>query len=60
MSEIKGQLLGILLVISIFSVVVLAATGIFQTMTEGVDRKVSEVVDTNVALPTGLTNIAHY
>ena len=60
MSEIKGQLLGILLVISIFSAVTLAAAGIFQTMTEGVEQKVSEVVDTNVALPTGLTNIAHY
>ena len=45
MSEIKGQLLGIILVLSIFLTVSVAVTTIFATMTDSVESKVSEVVE---------------
>ena len=45
MSEIKGQLLGIILVLSIFLTVSVALTAIFTNMTKSVEEKVSEVVD---------------
>ena len=45
MSEIKGQLLGIILVLSIFLTVSVALTAIFTNMTKSVENKVSEVVD---------------
>ncbi len=45
MSEIKGQLLGIILVLSIFLTVSVALTGIFTNMTNSVESKVSEVVE---------------
>ena len=45
MSEIKGQLLGIILVLSIFLTVSVALTAIFTNMTESVESKVSEVVE---------------
>ena len=43
MSEIKGQLLGIILVLSIFLTVSVAAAGVFTTMTDSIEAKVSEV-----------------
>ena len=43
MSEIKGQVLGILLVLMIFASVSVAATTIFSTLTNSVEAKVSEV-----------------
>lgn len=45
MSEIKGQLLGIILVLSIFLTVSVALTAVFSNMTNSVENKVSEVVD---------------
>ena len=45
MSEIKGQLLGIILVLSIFLTVSVALTAIFTNMTDSVENKVSEVVE---------------
>lgn len=60
MSEIKGQLLGIILVLSIFTTVSVAAVTIFTNMTDKVEEKVSSVTATNVALPSGITNIASY
>lgn len=45
MSEIKGQLLGIILVLSIFLTVSVAVGTIFSTMTDSVESKVSEVVE---------------
>lgn len=45
MSEIKGQLLGIILVLSIFLTVSVALTAVFSNMTNSVESKVSEVVD---------------
>ena len=47
MSEIKGQLLGIILTLSIFLTVGATLTGIFSTMTKSVEDKVSEVVSTS-------------
>lgn len=45
MSEIKGQLLGIILVLSIFLTVSVALTAIFTNMTNSIESKVSEVVE---------------
>ncbi len=45
MSEIKGQLLGIILVLSIFLTVSVALTAIFTNMTNSVESKVSEIVE---------------
>ena len=42
MSEIKGQLLGIVIVLSIFAAVSTAAAAIFKTTTDTVSSKVSE------------------
>ena len=47
MSEIKGQLLGIILVLSIFLTVSVALTAIFTNMTNSVESKVSEVVESD-------------
>ena len=45
MSEIKGQLLGIILTLSIFLTVGATLAGIFVTMSNSVESKVSEVVE---------------
>ena len=50
MSEIKGQLLGIILTLSIFLGVGAALTGVFSTMTHSVESKVSEVASTSFEL----------
>ena len=44
MSEIKGQLLGIILILSIFLTVGATLAGVFATMSNSVESKVSEVV----------------
>lgn len=43
MSEIKGQLLGIILVLTIFATVSVALTGVFSTMTNKVETEVAEI-----------------
>ena len=45
MSEIKGQLLGIILTLSIFLAVGGVLAGVFSTMSESMQNKVSEVVE---------------
>lgn len=45
MSEIKGQLLGIILTLSIFLTVGATLAGVFATMSNSVESKVSEVVE---------------
>ena len=57
MSEIKGQLLGIILVLSIFGVVSVAATAIFAKMTDAVEDKVDQVASTTTGL--GLTPLSY-
>lgn len=42
MSEIKGQLLGMLLVLILFSAVAAAMYGIFNSSTEKIGKKVDE------------------
>ena len=44
MSEIKGQLLGIILTLSIFLAVGATLAGVFSTMSSSDESKVSEVV----------------
>lgn len=56
MSEIKGQLLGIILVLSIFLTVSVALTAIFTNMTDSVESKVSEVVEFDNGSQTTETN----
>lgn len=47
MSEIKGQLLGILLVLMVFTAVGAGVTTIVETMTNGINTEVSEIIDAN-------------
>lgn len=60
MSEIKGQLLGIILVLSIFLTVSVALTAIFTNMTKSVENKVSEVVDFDSTSQTSNQALLHY
>ena len=53
MSEIKGQLLGIILTLSIFLTVGATLAGVFNTMSRSVENKVSEVVEFN---PTNVSS----
>lgn len=48
MSEIKGQLLGIILVIAVFGVVATALTAAFKTTTENVGKKMEESPSTSI------------
>ena len=45
MSEIKGQILGILLVLAVFATVSATLVGVFTTMTNAVEEKVAEVIE---------------
>ena len=45
MSEIKGQLLGIILVITVFGIVGGALAGIFASLTKTVEDKVSKEIE---------------
>lgn len=47
MSEIKGQLLGIILVILVFGVVATGITAVFQNLTSSVSSEVAKAVTTN-------------
>ncbi len=60
MSEIKGQLLGIILVLSIFLTVSVALTAIFTNMTKSVENKVSEVVDFDNSSQPSSQGLLHY
>lgn len=60
MSEIKGQLLGIILVLSIFLTVCVALTAIFTNMTKSVEEKVSEVVDFDSDPTSTSKGLFHY
>ncbi len=60
MSEIKGQLLGIILVLSIFLTVSVALTAIFTNMTKSVEEKVSEVVDFDSDPTSTSKGLFHY
>lgn len=52
MSEIKGQLLGIILTLSIFLAVGGVLAGVFTTLANNVESKVSEVVSYEPELET--------
>ena len=60
MSEIKGQLLGIILVLSIFLTVSVALTAIFTNMTHSVENKISEVVEFDSASSAQSQGLYHY
>lgn len=47
MSEIKGQLLGIILVIIVFGVVAVGISTVFQNLTNSVSSEVAKAVTTN-------------
>ena len=48
MSEIKGQLLGIILVIAIFGVVVGALTAAFQSTAENIQGRMEDAASTSL------------
>lgn len=52
MSEIKGQILGVILVLMIFAVVATTMTGVFSSLSHTVTEKVN---DMESAMPTSLT-----
>lgn len=45
MSEIKGQLLGVILVLMVFAAVGAGAKAIVSTLTSGVSAEVTEIID---------------
>lgn len=45
MSEIKGQLLGIILVLMIFGVIGVALKGVFENMKDTVEDTVADITD---------------
>ena len=47
MSEIKGQLLGIILVLMVFSAVSAAMVVIFNNLTKSVENQVNEITNTS-------------
>ena len=57
MSEIKGQLLGIILVITIFGAVSTAVAAIFTNLTNAVETEVSKEVD---SYTKAKVNYLHY
>lgn len=62
MSEIKGQLLGILLVIGIFGIVATALMGVFSNLTEKVSSEANSI-PTKITLPAAATQtqeLLHY
>ena len=60
MSEIKGQLLGIILVVTIFGIVGGALAAIFSTLTNTVEDKVSEEIATFDSLGSSAAYDGHY
>lgn len=53
MSEIKGQLLGIILTIAIFGVVLTAMVASFGKMSETVGSRVEEIATTEITYTPG-------
>ncbi|MCR5505852.1 MAG: hypothetical protein K6F07_02525 [Bacilli bacterium] len=64
MSEIKGQLLGIILVLTVFGVVGGALATIFYSMSQAVETKVTNEVDeyshTDIPEETSTSGLAHF
>lgn len=52
MSEIKGQLLGIILVIIVFGIVAAGLTTVFQNLTNSVSNEVASAVNSHAATIT--------
>ena len=52
MSEIKGQLLGIVLAIAVFSIVIVVITGAFQGVAESLDQRMNDIVYTGTSKPS--------
>lgn len=52
MSEIKGQLMGLLLVLAVFAVVKTAAVAMFQKTADGISTKIEQEVSANVVTVT--------
>lgn len=52
MSEIKGQLLGLLLVLAVFAVVKTAAVAMFQKTADGISSKVDQEVSAKIVAVT--------
>ena len=52
MSEIKGQLLGIILVIMVFGIVAASITTVFKNLTSSVSSEVADAIDTSYAQMT--------
>lgn len=52
MSEIKGQLLGIILVIMVFGIVAAGLTTVFKNLTSSVSSEVNGAINTNYGLIT--------
>ena len=50
MSEIKGQILGIVLVLMIFGIVSGAMVAIFRSLTNNVQEQVNELVDSSAQI----------
>lgn len=48
MSEIKGQLLGIILTISIFGIVIAAMAAAFTTASQSISKKITDAASTSV------------
>ena len=47
MSEIKGQLLGVLLVIALFGTLAVAMKSVFSNQTKNIEGNVNNIVDTS-------------
>ena len=52
MSEIKGQLLGIILVIMVFGIVAAGLTTVFRNLTSSVSSQVTNAINTSYGLIT--------
>ena len=55
MSEIKGQLLGIILVIMVFGIVAAGLTAVFRNLTNSVSSEVAEVANTTYDSSASIT-----
>ena len=59
MSEIKGQILGIILVLSIFGAVGAALKGVFDSMKDNVVQSVEDITSGKTS-PISSTNMLHF
>ncbi len=60
MSEIKGQLLGILLVLSIFATISGALATVYSRMTTSISNQVSELTATDAPQNVTPSGLLHY